>query len=347
MGRNLRHIALGIIAGVVILLILLLILPIKVVYDVPVESRAHHSKEWKLLQDGEQFRTELTNYADIENTLARNFVFERGDVIDIEFNQLLTNGDVIDKDDLLLQFKSMMHTMRIQRALNEIDIQESLKSAGGAAMKAPLGLEANEAVELARSNVRLQQANFDRLSQLLEDGVISKAELDAQTNRLEIAAQELSIAEQRLVSTSFEVKPEDIAVFTSRIQSMDKELDVLLAQQNSYAVQSPFTGRIQFGTEEGVLISLSDTGRQSLLFPFPISERELLAKESFLEVSTRHGDLRLPFSLKNEVGLVHGTQNCLGVALVDSEAFSIGEIVSAKVVCDTVLLREYLFRKLL
>lgn len=346
MGRNLRHIAIGIIAGALILLLLLFILPIKVVYDVPVESRAYPSKEWKLVQEGEQFRTELTNYSDSKNTPTRNFVFERGDVIDIEFNELLSDGAMVKKDDLLLQFKSMMHTMRIQRALNEIDVQESMKTAGGAAMKAPLRTEAREAVELARSNVRLQQANHDRLSQLLQDEVISKAEFDAQSNRLEIATQELHIAEQRLASTSFEVKPEDLAVFTSRIRSMDKELDVLLAQQNSYTVHAPFTGRVAYSPEEGVIVAVSDTGQQSLLFPFPIEARELLAKQSFIEVTTEEGEIQLPFSLKNEVGIVHGKQKCLGVAVLESEAFSVGEIITARVVCDTVLLRDYILRKL-
>lgn len=328
-------------------MLLLLILPIKVIYDVPVESKAMPHKEWRLLQDGEQFRTQLTDLSGDEALIARNFVFERGDVVDIEFKEGLRDGSMVDKDELLLQFRSMMHTMRIQRALNDIDVQESLKLAGSAAMKAPLMAEAKDAVALAEANVKLQEANQARLDELLKDGVISQAELDAQTNRLEVARQELGMAQQRLVSTTFEVKPEELAVFSSRIQSIDKELDVLLAQQHSYTVQSPFSGRVALSPEEGVVLSLSDTLQQTLIFPFPIQARDLVEEESYLTVETEEGELRLPFYLKNEVGLVRGEQRCLGMAHLDSQEFSRGEVITAKVVCDTVLLRDYILRKLL
>jgi hypothetical protein len=347
MGNNLRNIALGALGGIAILLLLLLILPIDMVYEVKVDTRTYPAKEWKLIQEGSEFRTEEVNFVGTSMSNGKSYVFDRGDVINIDFSDRVIDGLYVDRDSILLRFSSMMHNLRIQRALNEIETQESLKIAGNAAMKRPEVDQAKDAVVLAESNVKLQQANFNRLSQLLLDGVISQAELDAQTNRLEVARQELAMAEQLVLNTSFEQKPEDVAVFNTIIQNVDKELDVLLAQQSAYTLKSPFSGRVALQPEPGVILSLIDTSSISLLFPFPIDQRAHLGPNSVLEFKTDQGDVALSFKLQDEVTFVHGNQQCLGIASLVNSNIPIGELRTASVVCDTIPLRSYLLRKLL
>ncbi|NNC82301.1 MAG: hypothetical protein HKN79_01890 [Flavobacteriales bacterium] len=344
---RLKNIATGAIGGVLIVLLLLFILPIDVVYEVKVDTRTYPTKEWKLIQEGSQFRTVSLDNSGSQAPTEKNFVFDRGDVIDIRFNEEIASGEFVDQGETLLQFSSMMHNLRIQRALNEIEINESRKVAGNAAMKWPLLREAEDAVELARSNVRLQEANHQRLAQLKDDGVISQAELDAQVNRLEVARQELAIAEQRVANASFEQKPEDVAVFNTVIETVDKELDVLLAQQGSYTLKSPFEGRLQLQPAEGVVLSLVDTTSISLVFPFPIDQRQYLQKNSLLEFESESDVHHLSFDLKDQAAIIQGDQQCLGVAHLEGEQLVMGAMRPASVICDTVRLREYLFRKLL
>ncbi|NND94523.1 MAG: hypothetical protein HKN45_06620 [Flavobacteriales bacterium] len=347
MGRNLRNIALGAIGGIIVILVLLFILPIDVVYEIKVDTRSYPSKEWKLIQEGGEFRTEEINFTGSPAANGKSYVFDRGDVIDIDFNDRVFDGAFVDRDSILLRFSSMMHNLRIQRALNEIEVQESLIIAGNAAMKRPQYEEAIDAVELAKSNVKLQEANYQRLSQLLSDGVISQFELDSQTNRLEVAKQELAIAEKRVVNTTFEQKPEDVAVFNTIIGNMDKELDVLLAQQSAYTLKSPFAGQVDLQPEPGVIMSLKDTTSISLLFPFPIDQRDYLKPNSVLEFEYEDKEIALSFSLQDQVTFIHGDQQCLGIARLNNNDFPIGELRTASVVCDTVLLRDYLLRKIL
>lgn len=329
------------------MLVLLFVLPIDVVYEVEVETRTYPSKEWKIVKDGTDYRTEEVNYTNSPTSSSRNFVFERGDVINIQFPDKIYDGSYIEKDSLLLQFSSMMHNLRIQRALNEIEIQESMRIAGTAAMKVPELHRAQEEITLAESNLNLQKINHARLTALLEDGIISQAELDLQTNRLEVARQQVAIAQQGLNNASFEQKPEDIEVFDTRIRSTDKELDLLLAQQNSYRIPSPFSGKLKLYPEEDVLLSVLDTGSVSLLFPFPIDQRDHLCKQSFLTLSTENGDYLLPFSLREDVSIIQGEQKCLGVAEFNGEELAYGHVLKASVVCDTLSLRNYLLRKLM
>ncbi len=329
------------------MLILLFILPIDVVYEIQVETRTYPSKEWKLVKDGSDFRTEEVNYTTGPFSNSKSFVFQRGDVIDIHFDEHLHDGAFVHKDSILLQFSSMMHNLRIQRALNEIEIQESLRNAGNAAMKAPILMEAKERISLAESNLKLQEVNHKRLANLVKDGIISQAELDAQTNRLEVARQKLYIAKQNLRSTTFEEKPEDVAVYETRISNTDKELDLLLAQQNSYTIPSPFSGQLEMNPAEEILLSIRDTGSISLLFPFPIDQKDILSESSFLALETENGQVSLPFHLKEDVSIIQGEQKCLGIARLDGEQLAFGHVMRASVVCDTLTLKNYLLRKLM
>jgi hypothetical protein len=345
--NNLRNTALGALGGILFILLLIFVLPIDVVYKVTVNTKTYPSKEWKLIQEGSQFKTQAVDYSGTLNAPAKNFVFDRGDVIDMDFDEEVYSGSFVNKDQVLLQFSSMMHNLRIQRALNEIAIQESQKTAGQAAMKWPLMKEAQEAVSLAESNLALQEANHARLAQLKEDGVISQAELDAQVNRLEVAQRELAIAERRVSNASFEQKPEDIAVFNTRIETVDKELDVLLAQQSAYTVTSPFAGQVAIQPEPGVVLKVTDTSSVSLLFPFPADQRAYLTDKSTLQVDTEQENDRLPIKLDHQVAMVQGDQHCLGISSTSSSTTSLGELRTATVICDTVKLREYILRKIL
>lgn len=304
-------------------------------------------KEWQLIQEGEQFMTTERSLDNSGPATVRNFVFDRGDVVDIIYGENLVNGMKVERDQELLRFRSMMHNLRIQRALNDISVQESLRDASSAPMKWTLSSEARQNIELARSNLKLQQANHERLNSLFDSGVISKAELDAQVNRMEVAQQELEIAEQRLANTTFEQKAEEQAVFDQRIAALDRELDVLLAQQSSYKVSSPIEGLVDLNPTEGVVLSVRDTSSRALVFQFPVKEKAAILDASFVDLGEHVEGEITPFVLKSEVMLQSGVQNCLGVAYPEGLDADFGEIISARVVCDTITLREYLYRKLL
>jgi len=253
---------------------------------------------------------------------------------------------VIQKDSVLLTFSSQMLTLRIQQALNERAIQFSNLRSEQSAMKVPLYLEAQNNVGLAKANLQLQTLNMERMSSLYEEGVISKLELDQQTNTFKVAEQELKIAEQKALNTTFEGKPEDVEVFATRMATAEKELQILLNQEREYVVKAPFTGTVTLNPAEGVLLTINDTGMKSLVFPFPIHEKSRLGSNPSLVYEQDGQEFAYPFNLEDQAGVLAGGQYLLGSAMDPSITAAYGEMNTAYVRCDTLRLGEYIMRKL-
>lgn len=346
MSVNIRHLTLGLVIGIVLLLGLLLILPIDVVYKVPVTTKVYPAKEWQLIQDQSDYHTRTISRTRTRDNKDQNFVFQRGDVVSLDIHPEVSYSRYVEKDSVILTFRSRMLDLRIQQAMNERAIQFSNLRAGETAMKLPLYQEAQDAVSLAEANLELQELNLGRMTRLFEDGVISKFELDSQTNLYKVAEQELRIAERRLFSTTFENKPEDVEVFATRIGTAEKELEILLSQELLYDLKAPFSGWVQFYPQEGVILSVSDTSMKSLVFPFPLSEKDLVRKGSTLVLEDENGLQEIPFHLDHTTGFINGQQFIMGTGLGEGLTAEIGEIDEAYVRCDTLTIGRYLLRKL-
>ena len=323
-----------------------MILPVDIVYRVPVTAKVYPSKEWKVNQQEGEYFTSTVSRTGEHPGFERTFVFERGDVVDVTFPSSLKDGGMVHADSTILTFTSQMLNLRIQQALNERDIQYSMVRAGETAMKVPLYNEAVEALDLAASNLELQNRNLDRLQELYAEGVVSKFELDVQTNAQRVAEQEWKIAARRMESTTFEIKPEDVEVFATQMTAADNELDVLLRQQEAYTIRSPFSGVVKLSPQEGVVLSVRDTSLKSVIFPFPVDERFALLPNSALVMEGPNGKMELPFSLSEEAAMVGGGQHVLGVAVDGRIMGAFGEVTDAYVLCDTISLSDYLLRKL-
>lgn len=344
--KDLKQLTFGLIVGIVVIIVLLMILPIDIVYRVPVMAKVYPSKEWKVNQQEGEYFTSTVSRTGEHPGFERTFVFERGDVVDVTFPSHLKAGGLIQEDSTILTFTSQMLNLRIQQALNERDIQYSLVRAGETAMKVPLYNEAVEALDLAASNLELQNRNLERLQELYQEGVVSKFELDVQTNAQRVAEQEWKMAARRMESTTFEIKPEDVEVFSTQMTAADNELDVLLRQQQAYTIRSPFSGVVKIAPQEGVVLSVRDTSVKSVVFPFPVSERPTLLPNSTLVIEGSNGQMELPFSLREDAAMIGGGQHVLGVAVDERIIGAFGEVTEAYVLCDTISLSDYLLRKL-
>ena len=341
-----KHLTLGLVIGIFLITVLVFILPVDIVYKVPVTTKVYPVKQWSLIQNQSDFYTQTVIRSKEGASPVQNFVFERGDVVDIRLAPDLFDGKIIEKDSTLLVFTSQALNLRIQQAMNERSIQFSNLRAEQSAMKVPLFEEAQGSVDLAKANLLLQTLNLDRLTKLYEDGVISKMELDVQTNAHSMAAQELRMAEKRLTNTTFEGKPEDVEVFATRMATADKELEILLMKEKTYEVKAPFTGRVSLNPSEGVLVSISDIDTKSLVFPFPIGEKDVLTKESSLVLEKNGKEFTFPFELQENADMIAGRQYILGTAINNEMYAEYGEVLMAYVRCDTVQIGDYVLRKL-
>jgi hypothetical protein len=343
--KDLRSLSIGIIVGVLVVALLLLIIPIDIVYKVPVQAKVYPSKEWKILGSAGEFQTTMTSFDGSRPVPERVFVFDRGDVVDMVYASGINDGTKVKKDSTILTFTSQMLNLRIQQVLNQRDINLSQIKASNAAMKKPLYDSASEQVELARADMELQSLNLERMEQLYADGVISKFELDNQVTAFRVANQELKVAERNLENTTFELKPEDVEVFAMTAETAENELDVLLKQLEAYKLRAPFNGAVRLHPEPGTVLSIQDESRRSLVFPVPIDEYALIDEHSKL-ILRDDSEQTFDFSIKSKAGVLGGSQYVMGFAEASEQESIMGEVMSAYIVCDTISFREYLLRKL-
>lgn len=334
------------IAILALLFALLMVVPIDVVYEVPVKGKVYPAREWKLMQADGEFHTEETSFLKDCNEAARTFVFERGDVIDINYNEHVHNNSHVEKGTHLLSFSSMMHLLDVQRAENEQQIQQSLYRADATPDKAPDIKEAEQELLRRQSNEKLQKANFDRLTALYSEGVISKFELDVQLNALEVAQQETKSAQQRIESLKFGEKREDLDVFQARVSTAENELKVLRGRSDSYAVKAPWSGLIQMAPMEGVVVQLTDTMQKVMLFPINVHELQYINKKSMLCKERGEKSTRKSFDIEQKVQVLNGRQVSMGITRVDGSDLDIGLFTDCLISCDTIRLGEYLKRRI-
>jgi hypothetical protein len=347
MDRNLKNVTLGLILGIALISMLLFILPIDVVYKVPVTSKVYPAKEWSLIQNQSDYYTQTVIRSKEALEGSQNFVFDRGDIVNVHLAKDLCNGKIIEKDSAIIVFSSQMLNLRIQQAMNERAIQFSNLRAEQSAMKVPIFQEAQDNVERAKANLLLQSMNMGRMSRLFEEGVIAKLELDIQTNAQTVALQELKMAEKQLANTTFQGKPEDVEVYATMIGTAEKELQVLLNQEMAYEVKAPFRGRVTINPSEGVLLSISDIDAKTLIFPFPLTEKIALKNGASLVIEQNGQEFYYPFSLDNKAGMLAGKQFVLGSTDIDHSISSeYGEMITAYVSCDTLQIGDYILRKL-
>lgn len=327
-----------------LLLVIVYFIPVDVVYTVPVQGKIYPVKEWKLISSDGTFHTEQHNFGRAETAAKRTFVFERGDVVDIDYASGIQDRMMVSEGTPLLTFNSMQHRLDVQRAENEMEIQQSLYRADATPDRSPAIDLAKEELLLAEADLDLQTKNTERFAALLEADAISQFEYDIQETTLKMARQQVALSRQRLKATTFGEKSEDLDVFSTMVSTAENELEVLRSRQASYEVKAPFDGLLKLDPITGVVAQVLDTTKQVLVFPIALEETEYINHGGQLHMSGCDGVH--PFELTGDIAQVKGAQVRMGSVLLDHHAPDIGGFSSHEIHCDTVRLGIYLRRRL-
>lgn len=335
---------------VLVLLAFVVFLPIDVAYSIDTVGRVYPVQEWTLEQesDGSVVST-VYNYRNGRNESFQKFQFERGDIIGIQWRPGLTQSGSVRLSDSVASIQSFLLEQELLRQENELALARASLRTLQVGRKAPVIQEASQQLELAQERLQLAELNYNRNKALFEAGVIARASFDVFNNEYQLARISVQAAESRLLDVRTGERPEDINVVRSQVRASEREIALLKAKQQRYAITAPLSGQIRFGAEKSSLLVVTDTS--AFVLSFPVEEREVRWLPANAQVQVRPPG-QLPFyasltSYSETVSMLAGKQVRLGHAACkpDSLGLSAGMIIPCTVICDTISLWQYTRRK--
>lgn len=298
--------------AIISLVILLLILPIKLNYNLHVKGKILPSKEWVIYKgtDG-RLTSLLTNYETGINQSYEVTLFDRGDAMRFNFNNQLHSGSSIKINDTIATVYS-----------NEIERQiENLKGLI-ASSKASLILNATgekeSIINQEKNNLdyALKQAEekkkiLERTEALYKKGLVSLEEYEIIKGSYDLDEINIAISKARLESVKTGVKKEQVNLIKSQITHLENELDVLRKRSNSFTVTSPINGIISRRTDSDTLLTISDLSKFLVICPVKINDRKLISDSALIEIRFKGFEKNLTasiYEIDNNIKILNGLQ---------------------------------------
>lgn len=158
-------------------------------------------------------------------------------------------GDRVEADQLVIQLESAQ--LLAQLATAEAGLKVAKANYEVANTTRPETVAASEAqVAKAIADVELAKSNFQRMSQLHNGSMVSKASLDEATNALDSAVQAQAAAQANLDLAKNGTSEEQKAVAAAQVTQAEANLAQVQANVEELTVTSPIDGEVTTRTAE-------------------------------------------------------------------------------------------------
>lgn len=324
--------------------------PFTVAYKLNYTGKVYPAKKWSLSQDNNQYITESRNFSKGVQASLQNYIFERGDIVEIEFNEDIENKDFVSQGSDLLEFHSYILEQEAADLQSQVGTQVASFNDENTGEKISIVEEAKKSLEIAKKNLDLQEKNFKRSAELFKDQVIPEAEYQFAETQLEVAKSSVGLAEQKLISADTGEKPESIGVINAQMNLINVRLSILDQKRSNYKVTAPFAGEVVRDPFSNDLISLIDTTDQVIIIPVEVQEKTFIDERiarAFLEIPELKEDQTIRIKLDKKVNIVDNRQVVLAIVQIPTKTKRLDEglLVNCHIICDTISIRDYIKRK--
>ena len=345
-----RHIGKTIIGGLIIVFLILWFVPIEIAYKLTYTGKVYPAKRWSLLQDNNQYFTENRNLIDGFSSSFENYIFERGDIVRIEFNEEIKDVEYVYEGTPLLEFRSYLLEQEIANLTSQVDAQLANFRAESTGRKISVIQEAEKSLEMAKQSYDLKQKNYDRGLVLFNDSIIPEAEFQILENELQLAKSSVELADMELVSARTGRKIESLDAINAGLSLIERNLNLLNEKQRNYMVHAPFDGEIILDDLANSIVSIIDTNAQVVIVPIEIEQKGYINEKkaaACLQIDGCDGNFDMKVKLDKKVNIIDNRQVVLAKVEVpeDRNRLDEGFLVDCEIITDTVTMREYLKRK--
>jgi hypothetical protein len=336
--------------GVLLILVIFLMLPIKIPYSIKAPGKILPAKQW-IVTKGPDGRL-ITILKDNKLGISRNYSvsqFERGDAIQFSLRPNISSGSAIKEKDTVASIYSNEIERQFVQLKGELEVAKASLAANETGEKQSSIQEEKERLEYMKKQADEQKKIFNRLEALYRKDLISQEEYEISKGTTDLNQINISIAEAHLQTVQSGVKKEQIDYINSQIQSLQKQIDILQKRFKNYTLISQVTGIANPILGNDTLLIVSDTSEFVVLIPVKWEERNYLSQNQTIYLKTPDSSVTQDATLVRIDKSIHplnGGQVFFVTAYFDSPKidFLSGLMVQCSIQCNPIRPVDYLER---
>ncbi len=264
----------SIVATALVLIFIFFILPIKLPHKIETTGKVIPAKQWVLsIANNGQI---VSHIQDNQSGINHSFFFtefDRGDAVRFHINKNILKKFIVFKGDTIGTLYSNQLIKQLANLEGELLQAKASLSLNTTGEKQSVIKAAEEKLLFEQKKAEEQKRILARLKALWEKDLISKEEYEIAQNQADLDDINIKIAKAQLESAKTGVKPEQIELINSQVQTIENEITVLKKRLSDYLITSPITGSVnQFAKKDTILV-VSDTSSYLIVMPVNIEER--------------------------------------------------------------------------
>jgi hypothetical protein len=336
--------------GILILLVIFLLLPIKIPYSIKAPGKILPAKQW-IVSKGPDGRL-ITILKDNKLGISQNYSvsqFERGDAIQFSLRPNIFSGSAIKANDTVASIYSNEIERQFIQLKGEMEVAKASLAASKTGEKASTIQEEKDRLDYMKKQAEEQKKIFNRLEALYRKDLISQEEYEIAKGTSDLNQINISIAEAHLQTVQSGEKKEQLDYINSQIQSLQKQIDILQKRFKNYTLISQVTGVANRVLGNDTLLVVSDTSEYVILIPVKWEERNYLYQKQSVYLKAPDSSVTQDATLVRIDKSVHplnGGQVFFVTASFSSPKidFLSGLMVQCSIQCDGIRPVEYLKR---
>lgn len=310
-------------SAVAVISFIILLLPIKVKYNIFERGKILPAKEWIIFKGADGRLTSLlTDYKSGINKSYDVTLFNRGDAMQFAFDGKLSSGNRITKNDTIAKIFSNEIEREIESLKSEILSSKASLTLNLAGEKYAIVEQEQKNLEYAVKQAEEQKKILDRFSALYDKGLVSQEEYELAKGTYDLYVINISIADARLSAVKTGAKREEIDLIKSQIASLEKELSVMQKRHSGYTITSPINGLINRKTNSDTLLIVTDNSEYVVMCPVKVNDRKYIKASAPVEIyflGDKQNVKASIYEIDESVKVVNGLQVFLITASISGE----------------------------
>lgn len=293
-------------------IVIILLLPIKISYNIFVRGKILPVNEWIIYKgtDG-RLTSQLINYKTGLNQSYDVTLFDRGDAMQFQFNSSLISGSSIRKNDTIAVIYSNENERQIENLKGEIITAKASLSLNITGEKVAVIDQETKNLDYATKQAEEQKKILDRISMLFNKGLASQEEYEIAKGTYDLYLINVSISKARLKSVETGAKPEQVGFIKAQIISLENELAILQKRFKGFTLTSPINGIVNRKTNSDTLMIISDVSEFVVMSPVKVKDKRFIQDSANVDIhtnGTKQDVKSFVYEIGNHVELVNGIQ---------------------------------------
>jgi hypothetical protein len=342
-------------SGIIILLLLAAVVfaPVDVPFTIESVAKALPVRQWALLKSSDGGLS-VTLY-DHRTGLVSNqegYQFDRGDLVRVRFNDGWKSGASVRAGEKVATITSNQLGEQLVQLKSELAVEQANLGVIASGQKPQVITQLEEEINLAKADLELRKKTLERTRQLHADGLIALSGLEQAENAYHESLARVRVAEKTLLVAGSGEKPETVSLASSKIASLQKQIEFLENKQHKYALTAPFDGQVRFETTpEGDRLLVEDTSAVILQIPVRLRDSRFVRTGQDIELQLLDNQTRIAATVL-EVGARVEVLNREQVIIVKAAAGGYGASlppgmpVRCRIECGKVRVAEFLRRSI-